>query len=120
MRTVNRAPCKLKIIGISFLVLTSCLMTSKESIVLSQIRRVVLIIDHCAMPKDVANRDVACVMQYAKSQKVNEDLFLIDIYGGEIIFHNENNCPPGTKYPYSKGPNGKDECGKGDDIASSE
>lgn len=113
METINKS----WVLSLLLLPLTSCLMTSKDSIVLSQLRRAAEIIDRCDIKEDESDREMACIILYANTQNVDAGIFLADIYGGRIVLSSKGKCPSGVKYPYSKGPNGKDECGKGDDIS---
>lgn len=62
-----------------------------------------------------------CINEYLISINVRaeEPMFMYDTFGQLFVFDSSEKCigsVPGASVPYSKGPNGVDDCGLNDDI----
>lgn len=96
--------------------LSGCMLTtSTESVTKAKLRRIVDITANCSLPLDAENRTYRCVDAYAIEMKIPIESLIMDAYDQRIVLHSDT-CASPQERPYSKGRNGHDECGRGDDI----
>lgn len=111
--------------GIAFVFLNSLCAcgqstrTSAELSTLARVRHIANIIAECDQSSSAKDPEL-CISQYMRVHGLGEDKaphLYTDYFGEELILKVSDKCKVvSPRIPYSKGPNGMDECGGGDDI----